>query len=346
MNIMLIEDEPVISQAIIKMIFEVNISRFEIQNFIDLKYAEDAIPYLNSNFYDLIFVDIKGGDMDGLELIEKYHVKTPETQWIIISGYDKFEYAQQAILYGVSDYLLKPVTKERLSEAILKVINKRKNPLMIDIQTIDNFILELTDSIWKIDKVKTKLLISQLESKLTNKHLSLNYIQRLLDYTFNKVIKNLENKSRILNHRVTFDMKIGNTVQEIVKNFTEKCLFLIETIEYTRKGTELDPIEEAKNFIQKNLNKDLSLDIVAKKMGFNSSYFSQIFKKETGKTFVEYRTQLRMEKAEQILLKSNTRIIDVPSMIGLNDYPHFIKTFKKYTGYTPSEYQKKMGVRS
>lgn len=86
------------------------------------------------------------------------------------------------------------------------------------------------------------------------------------------------------------------------------------------------------------------MDEVAQKLGLNASYFSQLFKKETGETFVKFRIRLRMEKAKELLLRNDIRVIDIPGMIGLNDHPHFTKTFKKYTGQTPSEYRVEMGI--
>lgn len=100
----------------------------------------------------------------------------------------------------------------------------------------------------------------------------------------------------------------------------------------------------AKKFILENLESDVSLEKVAKKLGLNPSYFSQLFKQETSETFVRFRMRARMERAKELLLQSDIRIIDIPSRIGSNDHPHFTKTFKKYTGCSPSEYRAKMGV--
>ncbi len=119
---------------------------------------------------------------------------------------------------------------------------------------------------------------------------------------------------------------------------------MIEMIEQKRKGNEIDPIEMAKNYICHHIDQDISLDEVAHKLGLNPSYFSQLFKKETGETFVKYRIRLRMERAKELLLQKDVKVIDIPFLIGLNDHPHFTKTFKKYTGQTPSSFRRKMGV--
>ena len=73
-------------------------------------------------------------------------------------------------------------------------------------------------------------------------------------------------------------------------------------LEQRRRGNEIDPIQTAKDFIAKNIEKEISLKEVADKLGLNASYFSHLFKKETGETFVKYRIRLRMERGKRIII--------------------------------------------
>src|SRR5699024_6632880 len=95
MNLLIIEDEPTIRKSFVKMIDMIDFENFKVRNLQTVEYAEDAVPLLNENKYELIFVDLKGGDMDGLSLIKMWHNKLKNTEWIIITGYEKFEYAQE-----------------------------------------------------------------------------------------------------------------------------------------------------------------------------------------------------------------------------------------------------------
>lgn len=66
---------------------------------------------------------------------------------------------------------------------------------------------------------------------------------------------------------------------------------------------------------------------------------SQLFKKETGTTFVHYVTQLRMKEAIRLLQTTNKSTAEISALVGFNDYFYFLKTFKKYTGKTLGQYR-------
>ena len=72
------------------------------------------------------------------------------------------------------------------------------------------------------------------------------------------------------------------------------------------------------------------------------SYVCTFFKNETGQTLNQYLTEYRMEKANQLLADPRYKITDISSRVGYSDGNYFGKSFKKYTGFSPSEYREKM----
>jgi two-component system response regulator YesN len=74
--------------------------------------------------------------------------------------------------------------------------------------------------------------------------------------------------------------------------------------------------------------------------GFNSSYFSTLFKKVTGVTFSEYLRGIRMDEAKRLLKETNLSVAVICGDVGYNDIKHFSTSFKKATGVKPSEYRK------
>jgi YesN/AraC family two-component response regulator len=80
----------------------------------------DAIEKLQKAGADLVITDISMPGMNGLELIKEAQDRKYCRHFIILTGFDEFEFARQAIRYKVNDYLLKPINKEELIEIILK----------------------------------------------------------------------------------------------------------------------------------------------------------------------------------------------------------------------------------
>ena len=83
--------------------------------------GEDALALLNETMPDILVTDIRMPIMDGLELIEHSRRLSPDLGIVIVSGFGDFEYAQQAIRFGVSDYLLKPVQPDKLAVVLRRL---------------------------------------------------------------------------------------------------------------------------------------------------------------------------------------------------------------------------------
>ncbi len=91
-------------------------------------------------------------------------------------------------------------------------------------------------------------------------------------------------------------------------------------------------------YIDGHLHEDCSLKRLGKAMNMNANYLGQIFKRETGKNYTAYITQLRIEKAKEMLDAGEHSIEEIATTLGFNDYFYFLKTFKRITGYTPKQY--------
>lgn len=99
-------------------------------------------------------------------------------------------------------------------------------------------------------------------------------------------------------------------------------------------------IREAESYIEKNYMKnELSLSSVADEVGVSPNHFSRIFSQETGKTFVEFLTETRMEHACHLLRTTAMNSSDIGLSIGYSDPHYFYYIFKKNQGMTPKEYR-------
>lgn len=93
------------------------------------------------------------------------------------------------------------------------------------------------------------------------------------------------------------------------------------------------------DYITTHYQRDISLSDIADSLHLNPNYLSQVFKKEAGITFSKYLTDLRITKAKQLLNSGNVSISEVAMNVGFNDYFYFLKTFKRITGQTPSQFK-------
>ena len=114
----------------------------------------------------------------------------------------------------------------------------------------------------------------------------------------------------------------------------------LERLGDERTQREMRPITEAKHYIQQHYREALRLEDVSNAVGFNATYFSTLFKKETGQNFTDYLTELRISKARELLSGDKVSVQDVAEMVGYSDLKYFSRLFKKTTGISPSDYKK------
>jgi len=114
----------------------------------------------------------------------------------------------------------------------------------------------------------------------------------------------------------------------------------LETAERQKTGDRLMHI--AKDYIDRNLSRDLGVDEVAGHLGISASYFSLLFKQHFGVTFLEYVTAERVELAKSLLLLTDKSIADIGRSVGYAERRYFNKVFHKVAGELPSAYRERM----
>jgi two-component system response regulator YesN len=140
--------------------------------------------------------------------------------------------------------------------------------------------------------------------------------------------------------RFTRNLENQGSLSEVMQFLKEQVMKLFSEYVFTCMNEENRPIREAKRYIRENYQKSISLDIVGAQVGFNAAYLSTLFKREAGYTFSEYLTQVRMERAKELLKETDDNVAVVCENVGYNDLKNFTKNFRIYTGLRPNEYRK------
>ncbi len=114
---------------------------------------------------------------------------------------------------------------------------------------------------------------------------------------------------------------------------------LLQITEDFRQIKDVSKIKKVHEYVTKNLNRDITLETAAEEAGLTSQYFSKVFKEETGKSFVEYLTEKRMNYAAKLMKSTDNNIKEISNLVGYSDVNYFCRLFKKVTGMTPKHYR-------
>ena len=248
-RVMVVEDEPPILRTIASLIQKCD-NGFSVCN--TAKNGVEAELYLRNAPVDVVFTDIRMPLMDGLALMEIVHKDFPDVFIVVLSGYQDFEYAKHAIRNSAFDYLLKPITKDAMSDILesLKAAYRQRG-----LRAKAEFLANLHASIE--DAPKAHDLTSD--------------VKKYLDESYRKSITS-EDLSR----------QFGYVPSYICRVFRRS--FGVSPATYVTKLR----IGEAKALLRKR--PDLLVKEIAFLVGFKDQYhFSKTFKKEEGVWPTDYR---------------------------------------------------------
>ncbi len=375
--------------------------------------GEIALPMIRDTKPDILITDIRMPFMDGLELCRVVRRQMPWIGIVILSGYDEFEYARQAIQLGVKEYMLKPITSEELRQVLDKVgadmkterMNReRSENLRARMEHSDQFVKEkLLSTLYSEDAAESDAVdvVNQLRGMgvlLTASRYA------VIDAAFEPAAKGLEALielaessggiahvtgsragARVLvlgdsdsdaeeraydfaassvtelerngcsNIRIgigeTVDapsgilrsMKSARHIRHVLGDQESETALVVGFRDFGEAGdggSAHAVAARAKLYISQHFtDSNLMLQDVSRAVGMSGSRFSTVFAQESGKTFTEYLTGLRLAKARELLTETDRKSSQIALDAGYNDAHYFSYLFKKNTGMTPGEYR-------
>lgn len=136
-------------------------------------------------------------------------------------------------------------------------------------------------------------------------------------------------------------LKLINMEKDVLQQWLRRhCLWLHESIRQARDSSTQSLIRKAKEYVHSHYQDEgLSLDDICETLGISNSYFSSVFKKDTGNSFIGYLTEYRMEKAARMLVETTEKSYMIAKSVGYTDANYFSYVFKRQYGVSPSKYR-------
>lgn len=240
MTVLIVDDEPYMVDYMKTL---VDWEKYGFQKVLTAGGGSLARDLLMQHQPELLITDIKMPKISGLDLSAWIDENGYATKVIIISGYSDFEYAKQALRYGVSEYVVKPVLKEDFVEVLERVIGKRMEGM------------DRSDAAYEEGQDKNAVVA---------------YVKR---------------------------------------------------------------------YIGENYEKELSLDTLGALVHLHPAYLSKIFKEISNTNLSGYITEVRLQKAGELLEQTDLKIREVMYRVGYHKSQYFSGLFKEKYGVTPKEYR-------
>lgn len=354
LKVMLVDDEPFIMQGLSVLI------DWEDLGYKIVKTASnggEAYEYLKENRVDLIISDISMPVMSGLDLLKKIREEgLSDAYFVVLSGYNEFAYAQQAIRYTCMDYLLKPINKEELTDILKRVYEEGR---MVkkdedDIHASGKVVLykkELDDLIKAIEinemhaiNNSVDALYDEIYSVGMNEDIlamNLNYLQVQLIHLAVEQDESLD-QEEVLNYINENVYDAGKTKGSRV-HLKRFALGYADYLSQLRKNASRGVLAEVEKEIRQNYAENLTLRDLSKKYYVNPAYLGQLFKKKYNQSFKDYLCTVRINEAASMLLKTDDKISLVSEKVGYKDVDYFIQKFIEQKGITPAKYRRNGG---
>lgn len=198
----------------------------------------------------------------------------------------------------------------------------------VEYRNADQFQKELTESFYRL-----------LQDRQLNGQMLEDWFHAIVSVCAFEMEQNRK-EAELLLEKVQDSFWYCTSTQEVFLLLQRTILKRMQQLNEEKASQEARPILEAKKYIQEHYQEALRLEDVSSVIGFNATYFSTLFKKETGQNFMDYLTELRISKAKELLCETDISISDAAEMVGYRDLKYFSRLFKKITGISPSDYKK------
>lgn len=373
---LVVDDEPSVLEGM-KIMIPWNKHDFELCG--ESSNGQDALLKLEKLRPHLIITDIRMPLKNGLELISQARKLDMDTEFVILSGYSDFAYAQEAMRHQVSYYLLKPLDKEEVISVLRNIKNKLDTKFLTeygfsqaDIETFkmsrslsaqdtgsdapheknsgagwkavrENFDEELTTALKLMNYQDAKALIDELFAFFQARGISLSNAWVMVNSCVYHILRiAFEKKVKLkLNAALPPENGKGWDFARLKNYVTDVLSQTVGLMLEDRRKNSRSHLYEVKTYIEKNFDRELSVSSLAQMVFFEAGYLGDAFSKQFGCSINEYQNSLRIGKAIELLQTTDMKLSDIAAAVGYNNYNNFFSHFERITHKKPTQYGRK-----
>jgi two-component system response regulator YesN len=428
---LLIVDDEAIEREGLQLIIERSLpGMFDIY---ESDHGRGAIEQSDKLSPDILIIDIKMPGMSGLDAIREVRKRHLTMKIVLMTAYDFFDYAKQAISLGVSEYVMKPAERQAFVDLLrrlgMEIMQERtvREQQLVTIDTISMLLpaaetelalmlmndhvpgfameplfhqlapsyhcgyamtcvispdsLNISKCIEKITHLAkahataiigpfiggrltlfvvydhllsyaeyrqsatdlAKRLLNKMKSDLgADTTIGVGTLEEQLDRLSESYVSSFIAASHVGSSRFCFHDQIRPSTEtngSSMADFRENRMNPGMKVQAERFDGAKNQVESAKKYIEVHYMKEITLEQAARQGNLSPYYFSKLFKQETGDTFIDYVTKLRIDKAKRMMTDPQLTLKEICFGVGYNDPAYFTRVFKKLTGSTPSEYR-------
>lgn len=302
----------------------------------------NALDFIKRNNAVLVFIATNNRQVDDIHIISEIKRQLPDVHFVLVGEDYSYNTVREGFLANAFDYILHPIDSDILEQTISRLYDDfgvqyiRDNLAKRMDLLIDN-IFEGNDCIPELCTNILDTIYTDWSSDLVNCHIIIKKAKETIyeDIIYRKpwIKKFIYDKNFI--HLIGTDIKPEAQVKaEWSQHFSEVKNVIIK---YQMLNHNL--IYNIGKYVIVHVDEHLTLEKVASNVFLNKSYISHIFKKVSGISFVNFMTDVKIDRAKILLMNTNLKIYEVASTIGYNNPEYFSRVFKSITGVTPNEYR-------
>ena len=152
-----------------------------------------------------------------------------------------------------------------------------------------------------------------------------------------ELLENWMEAEKILRENEIFEANNSYQMREKMKQYLERMLAFFEE---QNQNPNYYAVYQVKTYLQEHCSESADIEKLAAEVGLSPNYLRSLFKEATGKTILEYNTEMRLQRAAELLKNKKNKVREVSLAVGYENVSYFGVVFQKRFGVTPNEYRK------